>query len=210
MTARAPGGAPAGEGSGAEAWTEGAAAAPAESSPGAGRVRGGSSTTGTDAPAPAPSLDELLAHVTAPAAAAPLAPAAESAPVVRSARIVSMSGAEVLVALRGQREPIAADVAAEVDRELVERALASGDAVLVEQEPGERPVIVGVLQTRIPSKLELRAETIHIEADREVLLRAGTAALRIREDGDVELVGSRILHMSRGLFRLVGRVLRLN
>lgn len=201
MTARAPGGAPAGEGSGAEAWTEDSASAPADEV---------ATTTATDAPAPAPSLDELLAHVTAPAAAAPLAPAAEAVPVVRTARIVSMSGTEVLVAVRGKREPVAADVAAEVDRELVERALASGDAVLVEQEPGGRPVIVGVLQTRIPAKLELRAETIHIEADREVLLRAGTAALRIREDGDVELVGSRILHMSRGLFRLVGRVLRLN
>ena len=34
--------------------------------------------------------------------------------------------------------------------------------------------------------------------------------MRIREDGDVEIVGSRIAAMSRGLFRLVGRVLQLN
>jgi len=37
---------------------------------------------------------------------------------------------------------------------------------------------------------------------REVFLAA--------EDGDVEVVGSRILTMSRGLFRILGRVLRLN
>ena len=49
-----------------------------------------------------------------------------------------------------------------------------------------------------------------LKAWREVLIWAGRAALRIREDGDVELVGSRILTMSRGLFRIVGRVLRLN
>ncbi|MEZ4311015.1 MAG: hypothetical protein R3F14_23480 [Polyangiaceae bacterium] len=43
-----------------------------------------------------------------------------------------------------------------------------------------------------------------------MLLRAGRAALRLREDGDVELVGSRISAASRGLFRIVGRILRLN
>ena len=32
----------------------------------------------------------------------------------------------------------------------------------------------------------------------------------VDEDGDVEMVGSRIVSMSRGLYRLVGRVLRLN
>ena len=43
-----------------------------------------------------------------------------------------------------------------------------------------------------------------------MFLRSGRAALRMRGDGDVELVGSRIATMSRGLYRLVGRVLRLN
>ena len=49
-----------------------------------------------------------------------------------------------------------------------------------------------------------------IDAAEELVLRAGRAALRLREDGDVELVGSRISAASRGLFRLVGRILRLN
>ena len=49
-----------------------------------------------------------------------------------------------------------------------------------------------------------------IEAEREILIRSGRGAMRIREDGDIEVVGSRISTMSRGLFRIVGRVLRLN
>jgi hypothetical protein len=70
--------------------------------------------------------------------------------------------------------------------------------------------VVGVLQTRIPRELTLKADKIHIDARHELLLRSGRGAMRIRQDGDVELVGSRISAMSRGLFRLVGRVLRLN
>jgi hypothetical protein len=43
-----------------------------------------------------------------------------------------------------------------------------------------------------------------------VLRVAGRGAIRIRGDGDIEIVGSRISAASRGLFRLVGRILRLN
>jgi hypothetical protein len=94
--------------------------------------------------------------------------------------------------------------------ELIARAMTNGDRVLVEITPGETPLVVGVVQTRFPEKLELKAQEIVIEAEREVLIRAGRSAVRLREDGDVELVGSRILTLSRGLFRIVGRVLRLN
>lgn len=129
---------------------------------------------------------------------------------LRSARLVAVSPTGIQIALRGRDGALDADLAEGVDRELLVRASVSGDAVLVEQEAGHRFVIVGILQTRVPTKLELRAETIHIEAEREVLLRTGSAAIRLREDGDVEIVGGRVLTMSRGLFRLVGRVLRLN
>lgn len=146
-----------------------------------------------------------------------LEPAAEVAPAggaaaagLRTARLLRVSGKDVRIAWRGRQEAVTAVIGDEVDPVLVTRALESGDAVLVEVDPGSTPVIVGILQTRIPTKLELKAATIHIEAESEVLLRAGGAALRLREDGEVELVGSRILTMSRGLFRIVGRVLRLN
>ena len=48
------------------------------------------------------------------------------------------------------------------------------------------------------------------------LLLPGTASAQLTQQhsfnvrGDVEMVGSRILNMSRGLYRIVGRVLRLN
>ena len=135
---------------------------------------------------------------------------AEPAPAMRTARLVSMAPQKIEIALRGRRDPIEAKLAEGVDRELVAQAMKNRDAVLVEIEPGVAPWIVGVVQTRVPRDLVLKAETVTIEAERELLLRSKTAALRLREDGDVELVGSRILALSRGLFRLVGRVLRLN
>jgi hypothetical protein len=82
--------------------------------------------------------------------------------------------------------------------------------VLVEIDPILGPLVVGVVQRRVPAKVEIRGETVVIEAEREILLRTGRGAMRIREDGDIEVVGSRISTMSRGLFRIVGRVLRLN
>jgi hypothetical protein len=48
-----------------------------------------------------------------------------------------------------------------------------------------------------------------LEGEREILLRSGRGAIRIREDGDIEVVGSRISAASRELFRIVGRLLRL-
>jgi uncharacterized protein YjlB len=86
----------------------------------------------------------------------------------------------------------------------------SGERVMVEADEEGAWVVVGVLRSRVPEKLRLTGETIEIEAEREVLLRAGTGAVRIRQDGDIEIVGSRISAASRGLFRLVGRMLRLN
>jgi hypothetical protein len=82
--------------------------------------------------------------------------------------------------------------------------------VLVEMVEGEEPLVVAVLHTRKPREIRLKAATIQIEGDEEVLLRAGRGAIRIRSDGDIEVVGSRISAASRGLFRIVGRMLRLN
>ena len=98
----------------------------------------------------------------------------------------------------------------EVDTEVVREALENGDRAMVEMGDEGELVIAGVLKARAPERIRLRAEVIEIEAEREVLLRSGDGAMRIREDGDVELLGSRISAASRGLFRLVGRMLRLN
>jgi hypothetical protein len=158
------------------------------------------------AAAEAPLLDEILeqAHVAAPA------PQPVAAAPLRTARVLSVDGRTARVAYRGRTEGVAAQIEEGVDRELVARALAGNEAVLVEADPELGPIIVGVIQTRLPDALELKARKVVLEADEELLLRSGRGALRIREDGDVELVGSRISALSRGLFRIVGRVLRLN
>jgi hypothetical protein len=127
------------------------------------------------------------------------------------ARVASVKGREAQIVFRGKASPVAATIDEGVDRALVQGAAAKGEMVLVEVEPGAVPIVVGMVQTKAaPETLELRADRIVIEAGRELLLRSGRGALRIREDGDVELVGSRISTVSRGLFRVVGKILRLN
>lgn len=129
---------------------------------------------------------------------------------MRTALPVRMSGGTVSLKVRGMADEIGAELAAGVDREVIADAITNGDAVIIECVDNEAPLVVGVLHTRIPQQLNLRARKIVVEGEQEVLLRSGRSAMRFREDGDVELVGSRIATMSRGLFRLVGRVLRLN
>jgi hypothetical protein len=151
-----------------------------------------------------PSIERLLAHVAA------VAPAPEVAPALRTARVVAIAAGTARITWRGLRDPVDAELDEGVDSELVQRAMENGDRVLVEIDPALGPLVVGVVQRRIPAKVEIRGETVVIEADREVVIRSGRGAMRIRDDGDIEVVGSRISTMSRGLFRIVGRVLRLN
>lgn len=135
---------------------------------------------------------------------------ADFAPTMRVARLVSVSGQKIEIAFRARRESVEAKLAEGVERDLVALAHKNHDAVLLEIDESGAALIVGVVQTRIPRDVVIKGDTVQIEAEREILLRSKTAAVRLREDGDVELVGGRILAFSRGLFRLVGRVLRLN
>jgi hypothetical protein len=169
--------------------------------------------------APSVSLDEV---VPTPAAEPPPTPtpnddAASLVPSprpalegMRTAQVVALRGRRATITLRGRDEAVEAVVAEEVDPEVIADALDNHDAVLVELCPGEAPIIVAALHTRRPTEIKLKASTITIEGRDEVLIRSGQGALRVRADGDVELVGSRIRAASRGLFRLVGRMLRLN
>jgi hypothetical protein len=81
---------------------------------------------------------------------------------------------------------------------------------LVEVDEAGEAWVVGLVQTRVPERLVLRADSVVLQGESEIVLESGKAGMRLREDGDVELVGSRIMTMSRGLFRIVGRMLRLN
>lgn len=162
-------------------------------------------------PREAPSmLDDVLESMSASETRAEAPRTPVIAPGLRSARLVSLDKRRATVTLRGQSAPVEADVAAEVEDALLALALRQGDSVLVEVFEGDKPVIVGMLQTKVPPEVHIKADVIHLDAAKELVLRAGRAALRLREDGDVELVGTRISASSRGLFRLVGRILRLN
>ncbi len=154
-----------------------------------------------EGPAQADPADRLLDQVDAPG----LVPGGEGLHV---ARVLSVDGTTALVARRGSKVGVPAVIDASVEPALVAEAAQDGGSVLVEN--GSPALVVGVLQTRRPRELRLQAGTVSIEGEREVLIRAGRAAIRLREDGDIEIVGSRISAASRGLFRLVGRILRLN
>jgi hypothetical protein len=162
-------------------------------------------------------LEELLDKVAdPPVSQAPadmstaLAPGALAGVAMRTAQPVALHGRTVSLRVRGAASEVTAELGPGVEAEVVKQAVTNGDVVIVECVEGETPLVVGVLQRRLPREINLKARKIHIEGDEEVLLRSGRGAMRIRQDGDVELVGSRIAAMSRGLFRLVGRVLRLN
>jgi hypothetical protein len=127
-----------------------------------------------------------------------------------SAKVVDLRGRSATVQLRGEEGPLDVELDPDVDAAVVAEALENGDRVMVEADEAGELVLVGVLRCRLPEKLKISAETIEIEAEREVVFRSGRAALRLREDGEIDLVGSRISAASRGLFRLVGRMLRLN
>ncbi|MBK8253719.1 MAG: hypothetical protein IPK82_13765 [Polyangiaceae bacterium] len=165
-----------------------------------------------EAERPSISLEELAlgtrVHPAAPAAehAATL----QVAPGLRTARVTAVSGREALVVFRGGRTEIKAALSPEMDADLVEYALAEKESVLVEVGEAGEVFVVGLVQTKKPSEVHVTGEKVVVEGGREVLIRSGRAALRLREDGDVELVGSRISAASRGLFRIVGRILRLN
>jgi hypothetical protein len=129
---------------------------------------------------------------------------------LRSARLTGARGQSASILLAGDDAPREATIADDVDPEIVHEALEAGERVLVEPDESGAPVVVGVVRSRKPDKLKLTARVVEIEGSDEVLVRSGKGAMRLREDGDIEVVGSRISAASRGLFRLVGRMLRLN
>jgi hypothetical protein len=154
---------------------------------------------------------------------------------VRSAVVLSVEGRRAMLWLRGEPAAVEASVASEVDPALVEEARAEGGTVLVELTPGAASLIVGVLQTQRPRVVAQRAGRICLEADEEIVLRAGAtsvrltaggevaieggqevlvrsgaAAVRLRGEDGIEILAGRISASARGLLRLVGRLLRLN
>lgn len=169
-------------------------------------ARRGSSVPAAVSEAEASPLDRLLDQVESQPVPAAL-PSPPRLALVRGERLV---GQAVLVRPRSGAESLEAEIGDELDRALLGDAIRDGQLLLAEWPESGPPVVVGVVQTRPPSRLHFAAEEIALDASRELLLRSGAAALRLRASGEVELVGSRISAVSRGVMRLIGRLLRLN
>jgi len=171
--------------------------------------------TPTIAKSPPSALEQLLDRVDSPATDADTAPSVRAPALPEPPRLVLVRGLRwkgeqlLEVALR-TGESFMAAVAQEVDRALLNQALLDGQMLLSEWPERGTPLVVGVVHSRPPTKMRFAAEEIEIDASRELLLRSGSAALRLRSSGDVELVGTRISAVSRGVMRLIGRLLRLN
>ena len=155
------------------------------------------------------------AHDVNPALAADPTPTPSAAPEmsspfgVRSAELVGLADGVARIRFRGDLRVVEVPVDGDVEMDLLEDARRDRQRVLVETFPGGQ-LVVGVLQVRRPRELKLRAEVLELDATESITLRSGRAGMRMRNDGDIEVVGSRISAMSRGLMRLVGRALRLN
>ena len=206
-------------------------AVPVEKSEPAGDVR--REASGGEPPEAGPQATEAerrLLQVLERVEMPPRARATNDVPVLRIGRVVALQGRSARVSWRDGAEPLEAKLAEEVEGELIARVVEERGFVLVEQ--GDELRVVGVLQTRerapkpaalgeavlrgravrleSEGELSIKAERVEIEGASEVLLRVGPVALRLRRDGTVELVGSSVYLTSRGVFRLIGRVLRLN
>lgn len=166
------------------------------------------------------SLERVLAQIdtrTSPAQSTPIEPFDERAPMASSVQqglcaawIEKWEGrGDLSVRLCPSGEIAQAELMRELDRSLVEDAARDRQLVLLDRH-ADRLLVIGVIATHKPKKLKLDADTIELLASRSLLLRVGRAALELRQDGNIEIVGSRISAASRGLFRLVGRMLRLN
>ena len=143
-----------------------------------------------------PSAHEQAANASAPSIS----------PGLHIGSLVSVTGRSAVVALGGRQQR--ATLAAHVDTEFLAAALDAAEPVLLEYAQGPGLEIMGVLQGRFPSRLV--GDRVLVTGESEVVVRSGKSALRLREDGVVDLIGARISASSRGLLRLVGRALRLN
>jgi hypothetical protein len=144
-----------------------------------------------------PAIERLLAH-TEDTVSLPIG--------LHVGAVVSVTNRIATVLVEGAREPAA--LAEHVDADFLDQALKDGQPVLLQNRRNGGLIVLGVVQGKYPSKVA--GERVEITGHSEVVVRSGKSALRLREDGVVDLIGARISASSRGLLRLVGRALRLN
>lgn len=125
------------------------------------------------------------------------------------AQIVSLDGSSVHVRLNREKNARHARLGESVEADLIREANENGQSVLLDSFDGKL-LVVGILQTKRPQKLTLQAEKVELLGSRSITLKSGRAALELRADGSVELLGTRIAATSRGVMKFIARALRLN
>jgi hypothetical protein len=116
-------------------------------------------------------------------------------------------------------QPVAARTTALLDKSDVGREV----AMMFEFGDAMRPLILGVIQEPINlaradslkgtpknESHHLRAERIVLDAEHEVVLKTKRAKLVLRENGDIEVHGMRIVSRARTVQKLLAPMLKLN
>lgn len=161
-------------------------------------------------PAGTSAVERLLERVD-PSVVGPTPGRRPAWPALTVGRAVKVQGEFLWVRSLTGGEPVKALISSEMDPEFLDQVVKQERLVaLAAAEDDGLPCAVGVLDGTRLQNLTLRADHVSIEATKDLVLRAGKAAVQLRADGDLELLGTRISAVSRGLMRVVGRLLRLN
>jgi hypothetical protein len=110
-------------------------------------------------------------------------------------------------------QPLQADPC--VDPALLREAAATGARVVLDASADGPPVIVGVIATRRAltvdpdGAVEARVRRFSLTASEEATLAGPGAFVRLKLD-DVELYGRRVISRARELYRVLGRMVKIN
>lgn len=161
--------------------------------------------------------EELPAELEAIAAMAPLRDAPAPKPVAANglalARIMSIS--EDGISVRIGDEFVQAKLEPTLELSVLRTALDRGEPVLVERNGTEATVVAGLRLQATPGvdkmrEIHLEADSITLNAKREVVVRSGLAAMAVRAVGEIETYAERIVSRAEGVHKIIGRMLRLN
>src|SRR6478735_6394833 len=116
---------------------------------------------------PVSALDQLLEQVDSPVADTEAAPAARAAQLPEPPRLVLVRGLRWIAEQRLEvafrtGDSFSAEVAPEVDRELLNQAMLDGQMLLSEWPEHGMPLVVGVVHSKPPSKVRFAAEEIEL------------------------------------------------
>jgi hypothetical protein len=132
-------------------------------------------------------------------------------PGVALARVLGRAGAAWRVHMAGGEQTVAADPA--IDPALLDEAARSGARVVLELGPA--PAIAGVLQTARAiaigrdGSVDISVKRLAVTVAEEALLKSAGAFLKVGPQ-ELELYGNRLVSRARELYRVLGRMVKIN